>query len=121
MTFRSRFPSEFRQTSKRPRRRLRVLFGLLALALVAAGCSSGPGSQQELEEILTTGGSISESDASCIADSVFEEYSEDDDALSAISAAPDFEFLSSEEGVPGFAEFFDSAVRDCTAFGPVSG
>lgn len=103
------------------RRRLRLLLPVFGFALVVAGCSSGPGSQEELEQILVDGGTLSESESACIAEAVFDEYEEDNDALSVISSAPSFEFLASEEGVPGFAEFFDGTVQQCSAIGPTSG
>lgn len=91
---------------------------VVAVAMLAAGCSTGPGSQEEFEQILLEGGSLSESEASCIAQGVFDEYEEDEEALGKISAAPDFAYLSTEEGVDGFEAFFDQTVAGCTTEGP---
>ncbi len=94
---------------------------LLAIGLVAAGCSSGPGTEQEFIEVLTRDGSLTEQEATCISSAVFAEYGLDEDALGKISAAPDFAYLSSEEGVPGFTEFFEGTVQNCSTVGPTTG
>ena len=101
------------------RRRLPLIVAIVAL--IAAGCSSGPGSQEELVAVLMDSGSLAEPEATCIAESVFDEYEEDNDALSAISSAPDLAFLESDEGVDGFSEFFAEAVQRCAAVGPTTG
>lgn len=106
----------------RRRRRLRVLLPVLAVALLAVGCSSGPGSQDDLQQVLVDNGGFTESEAECIADDVFAEYGADEEALSRISSAPNFELLNdAEEGVPGFAAFFDETVASCAAVGPTTG
>ncbi len=107
----------------RPGRAKRTGLGLAvaAVALLAAGCSSGPGSQEDLVNVLVDTGNLSETEASCVADAIFDEYETDEDALGTISAAPDFEFLGTEEGVPGFPEFFDQTVQRCAAVGPTTG
>lgn len=105
-------------SGSRRRRMVRLLPALLAVALLAASCSTGPGSEEEFVNILLEGGTLTESEASCIAGAVFDEYEEDEDALGKISAAPDFAFLSTEDGVEGFSEFFNRTVSDCAAVGP---
>lgn len=92
-----------------------VLFGLLA-----AACSSGPGSQEEFVEMLVRDGTISEDQATCIAGAVFDEYENQGDALGLISSAESFEFLEGENGVPGFSTFLEQTVQGCVAFGPTS-
>ncbi len=98
-------------------RRPRWLVPVLAVASLGAACSAGPGTQEELTQILADTG-MTEDQATCVSDAVFEEYGADEDALSAISAAPDLDFLDGEDGVPGFTEFFDRAVADCAGSGP---
>lgn len=102
-------------------RRFGPLLALLALALFAAGCSTGPGSRAEFVDILTRGGTITEDQATCITDAVFDEYEDDEAALKKISAAPDYDYLSSEEGVDGFTEFFERSVAGCALVGPAAG
>lgn len=99
--------------------RRRWLAPVLAVVVLGAACSTGPGTQEELTQILTDTG-MTEGQASCIADAVFAEYAADEEALSAISAAPDLDFLNGQEGVPGFSEFFDRTVADCAAAGPTA-
>lgn len=96
-----------------------MLVPVLAVVALATACSTGPGSQEELTQILTDTG-MTEDQATCIADAVFVEYAADEEALSAISAAPNLEFLDGEEGVEGFSEFFDRTVADCAASGPTA-
>lgn len=91
---------------------------MLALALFAAGCSTGPGSKAEFVDVLTRGDALSESQAQCVTDAVFEEYEADEDALRKISAAPDYDYLSGEEGVAGFTDFFERSVANCALVGP---
>jgi hypothetical protein len=93
---------------------------LLALGLVATSCSSGPGSKQDFIEVLSRGDAMTTEEATCIADAVFDRYGDDSDALGKLSAAPDFEFLSSAEGIDGFAEFYDRAVQSCVQVGPTA-
>ncbi|MGH1490360.1 MAG: hypothetical protein ACRBK7_13380 [Acidimicrobiales bacterium] len=107
---------------ERPRaRRVSRFLAPLALVLLAAGCSTGPGSKAEFVDVLTRDGALTENEATCISDAVFDEYELDEDALGKISAAPDYEYLSSEEGVPGFADFFDRTVASCSTVGPTTG
>ncbi len=114
-------PDRTTTTDSAGRRRLAPLVALLALALLAVGCSTGPGSEAEFVDILTRGGSLTEDQAICVSDAVFDEYEADEDALKKISAAPDYEYLSSDEGVPGFTDFFDRTVAGCALVGPSSG
>jgi hypothetical protein len=102
----------------RRRRPLGVLGALFALAILAAGCSTGPGTEAEFVDVLTRDGLFTDEQASCISDAVFDEYEADQEALKRISAAPDYEFLNSDEGVPGFTEFFEREVVRCAPFGP---
>jgi len=97
------------------------MIGLLAIALIAAACGSGPGSREELIDVILLDGAFTTEEATCIADAVFERYGEDDDALGKISAADSFDYFDSEDGIPGFTEFFDDTVQGCAAVGPVAG
>ncbi|MGI9596113.1 MAG: hypothetical protein ACR2QK_08135 [Acidimicrobiales bacterium] len=104
---------------RRPRRRW--LLAIVALGLVAAGCSGGPGSREDFVDILTREGGFTDDEALCITNAVFDEYEADEDALGKISAAPDFAFFDTAEGVPGFSEFFDATVQSCAQVGPTTG
>jgi hypothetical protein len=89
----------------------------LALALVfglSACGGGGPGTEEDLVTALTREGTFSEDEAECIASSVFDEYGANEEALGRISAAGDFESLSGENGVEGFAEFYDDTISACT-------
>lgn len=101
--------------------RRRILAVLAPFALFLAACSSGPGTEAEFVEVLTRNGNLTETEAACIADAVFDEYGADEDALGRISAAPDVEFLDSEDGVPGFTDFYRTAVGSCAQAGPSQG
>lgn len=105
----------------RGRRPLALVLGLVAFALVAVGCSSGPGSREDMIAAITQDGAFTEAEAVCITDAVFDRYGDDEDALGKISAADSFEFFDTEDGVPGFSDFFDDTVRGCAAIGPTSG
>lgn len=109
------------RSGSRARRRLATVGGLFAIVLVAAGCGDGPGSREDLIAIIEQDGAFTTAEATCMADAVFERYGEDDDALGKISAADDFAFFDTEDGIPGFAEFFDTTVQTCAAVGPTSG
>lgn len=93
-------------------RRLAVL--LASAAFVVSACTSGPGNRDDLVAALTADDAFSAEDAGCIADKVFAEYGEDGDALSKISGLGSFEELTGTEGVPGFEEFFENAINQCT-------
>jgi hypothetical protein len=102
--------------SKHRRRTLGVL--VLSLAALATGCTGGPGDRDDFIDILTRDDNFNETEATCIADAVFDEYGEDGDALGKISGAESYEYLIGEDGVEGFDEFFTPLVADCTAVGP---
>lgn len=97
-----------------------LLLVLIALAVLVAGCGSGPGTREEFIDILTRNPNLTTEEATCISDAVFARYGADEEALGKISAAPDFEYLRGEEGVPGFAEFYDDTVLSCSQVGPTS-
>jgi hypothetical protein len=63
---------------------------------------------------LTHNDTFTTAEAECIAAAVFDEYGEDEDAISLISGASSFDELTSAEGVPGFDDFFRRAVSACT-------
>lgn len=91
--------------------------GLVAAGVVLTGCSEGAGSREDMVEVLARNDSFTQVEAECITDAVFGEYAEDDDALKKISAQT-YEQLQGEDGLPGFSEFLDGAVSDCTTVGP---
>ena len=95
---------------------------LLFAVVVLAGCSGGPGSSEEFVEVLTRDGNLSEQEATCISEAVFDQYEADEDALKRISDASNIDSLNSEDnGVPGFVEFYDETVRGCATTGPTPG
>ncbi|MDH3293082.1 MAG: hypothetical protein OER95_02035 [Acidimicrobiia bacterium] len=100
-----------------PRRRLLVT-GVILVALVATGCTGGPGTEDEFVDVLMLNDNFNEAQASCIAEAVFDEYGQDGDALQKISAAESYEFLTGEDGVEGFDQFFTDVVSDCVSVGP---
>lgn len=83
------------------------------VALSASACTSGPGSEQDLVDALTRDDGFDQAQAECIANAVFNEYGENEDALKAISSAPDMASLDTPDGVPGFGAFFDQTVQTC--------
>lgn len=93
---------------------LRRTAGLGALALGLVACTGGPGSEEDLVNALTRDRTFTRGEATCIAENVFAEYGDDEEALGKISGADDYEDLSGTEGVPGFAEFFENVVAGCT-------
>lgn len=103
-----------------PLRRLVAAGAGLVAVVVLAGCSTGPGTQEEFVEVLTREGAFGAGEADCIAQAVFDEYGDDDDALGKISAAPDFAYFDTAEGIPGFSEFFDRTVQGCVQVGPTA-
>ena len=109
-------------TPARPRsRRLPAAAGaLLALGLLAASCSSGPGSKEDFVDVLSRDDLMTTEEATCIADQVFDRYGDDEEALDKLSAAPDFEYLSGAEGIDGFSEFYDQVVQSCVQVGPTA-
>ncbi|MEL7157524.1 MAG: hypothetical protein AAFN30_13095 [Actinomycetota bacterium] len=92
----------------------RLLPSLIGLALVASACSSGPGSREDLVTALTRDDTFSSAEASCIADAVFAEYGDDEDALTIISRAGSYEEITGTDGVEGFDQFFSNAIAACT-------
>lgn len=92
----------------------RLLPSLLGLTLLVAACSSGPGSREDLVAALTRDDTFTTAEASCIADAVFAEYGEDEEALSIISGAASYEEITGTDGVQGFEQFFDNAISACT-------
>ena len=92
----------------------RLLFGLAAAALALAACGGGPGNRDDLVTALTRDDTFSTPEAECIADAVFAQYGEDQEALGRISGARTFDELNGPEGVPGFDEFFENTVSACT-------
>ena len=92
----------------------RLLIALAATVLGVAACTGGPGDREDLVSALTRDDTFSTPEAECIADAVFAEYGQDEDALGRISGASTFEELNGPDGVPGFAEFFDNTVAACS-------
>ena len=103
---------------RRGRRRGGLAAVIVALALVATGCTGGPGDREDFVDVLTRDDNFALNEAECIADAVFDRYGEDGDALQKISGAESYEFLTGADGVEGFDAFFESTVTDCTAIGP---
>jgi len=95
-----------------------LLVPVIALALLATGCTGGPGDEDDFVDVLTVNDNFTDAEASCIAEAVFDEYGEDGDALGKISGAESYEFLLGEDGVEGFDEFFTGTVSSCTTVGP---
>jgi hypothetical protein len=82
-----------------------------------SACTGGPGDEEDLVAALTRDDTFSDGEARCIANAVFEEYGDDEDALGRISGAASYEDLTSSDGVEGFAETFEQFVRTCTNTG----
>ncbi len=91
---------------------------LVGAALLATACGGGPGSRDDFIDVLTRDDNLTTEEATCITDAVFDRYEDDEDALGAISAAPSFDFLDGEDGVPGFTEFYEETVAGCVQVGP---
>ena len=92
----------------------RLLPVLVGLPLVAAACSGGPGSEEDLVNSLTRDDSFTQGEAECIAETIFGEYGENEEALNIISGASSFDEITGADGVEGFEEFFDNTVSGCT-------
>lgn len=90
-----------------------LLLGLVATVLGLSACTGGPGDRDDLVSALTRDDSFSTAEAACIADAVFAEYGEDEDAIDKISGASSFDELTGTEGVAGFDEFFDNTISAC--------
>lgn len=109
-------PRSFRPRSSGPRS-ARALLGLFIAAFVLSSCTGGPGDRDDLVTALTRDDSFTVSEAECIADAVFLEYGEDDDAIGKISGSSTYEELVGSEGVAGFSDFFDNAISVCANTG----
>jgi hypothetical protein len=95
-------------------RSLLAVAGLALGTLALSACSSGPGSEEDLIAALTRDDSFTQAQAECIAERVFDQYGEDEEALGLISGAGSYEDLTGTEGVPGFDEFFTTTISVCT-------
>ncbi|MEM7337771.1 MAG: hypothetical protein AAF467_03925 [Actinomycetota bacterium] len=91
----------------------RLLIPLVALSFVAAACTGGPGSRDDLVAALTRDETFTTEEAQCIANAVFDRYSDDEDVLGQISGAVSYEELTGTSGVEGFEEFFENTVTAC--------
>jgi hypothetical protein len=94
-------------------RSTKMLLGLAIGALSLSACSSGPGSEEDLVAALMRDDTFTQGEAECIAENVFLEYGEDEDALAKISGAASYEDLTGTEGVPGFDEAFSNILAGC--------
>lgn len=95
-----------------------TVLALVGSILLLSGCTGGPGNREDFIEVLRLDDAFNQSEASCIADAVFDEYGDDNDALGKISGAESYEWLIGEDGVEGFDQFFPGVVADCTTVGP---
>ncbi len=117
MKNRQRLDGDHRRTARQGGRRTQGVALVAAVAALSlAGCTSGPGSQAEFVDVLTRDDAFTQPQAECLADAVFDEYGNDDDALGKISGATSYEFLTGEDGVDGFDEFLSAQVAECTTF-----
>lgn len=95
-----------------------TVVGLTALALGLSACTgdTGPGDESELVEALTRDDTFTQAEGECIANAVFSEYGQDEEALKLITRTTDYETLTGdgEGSVAGFGQFFDNAVSGCT-------
>ncbi|MEM7272451.1 MAG: hypothetical protein AAF547_05165 [Actinomycetota bacterium] len=121
MTSGSAIETPVRPPSTRRRRFAGRLAALVAVVLLAVGCSSGPGTKAEMIDVLSRDGAFTEGQATCIADAVFDRYGDDEEALGKISAADSFELFDTADGIPGFSEFFTDTVQGCAPTGPTTG
>jgi len=87
------------------------------LGLTGSACSEGPGTEEDLISSLTRDDVFSEGEAGCIADIVFDEWGNDDDALAQISSAASYEDLIGPDGIDGFGDIFATAVKTCANLG----
>lgn len=93
------------------------LFCLVTVSvLLLTSCSQGgPGDEQDLADALSRDDVFTTEEAECIADKVFSEYGDDEDALKSISNVDDIaELESGEDAVTGFSEKFQTFQEDCT-------
>jgi len=120
----------------------KVIFSVFLSSVFLASCSSGPGTQAELAEILQLSEGYTVEQAECVAEKVFDKYGADEEALSRISSNS-LEDLSSTDNVEkskepsvaeasvaeasvaeqepedngkqveGFKEFYDATTTDC--------
>jgi len=92
-----------------------------------AACSSGPGSEADLAKALELSENIDSTEADCIAEKIFAECGNDQDALNKISSNT-IEELNGEteeqkelaeknevdnKKLSGFSEFYDEALTAC--------
>lgn len=106
--------------SNRPGPKRRLLVGALAAVgmLLLAGCTAGPGSKEDYIDVLQRDETFSETQATCIADRVFEKYGDDKAAIDLLSGAKSWEQLTGPEGIDGFEAFHTTVVTECTSVGP---
>lgn len=113
--------SSARSRSSRSRRGP-ILGVVAALAILTTACSGGgTGTQEDLTSMLQRDSGLTEAQAECISEKIFDEYGEDDRALDKLSAASSMaEIDDPEDGVPGFTEFLTATVATCVPAGPGS-
>ena len=91
----------------------RLLFGVVFAALSLSACG-GPGNEEDLVAALTRDDTFTVDQAQCIAELIFIEYGEDEEALGKISGVANYDELTGTDGVDGFDEFFSNTVKGCT-------
>ena len=84
--------------------------------LTSCSFGGGPGDEQDLADALSRDDAFTVEEAECIADKVFSEYGDDEQALKSISDADDISDLESgENAVDGFSENYETFQEDCTS------
>lgn len=101
------------------------LLGLVAaVAVLATSCSGGgTGTQEDLTSMLQRNSDgteiLTDAQAECLSQAIWDEYGTDDRALGKLSAASSMEDIEDpENGVPGFTDFLAGAVATCVPAGP---